>query len=69
MNALKIHLHRMQDDAAAVEALSRAIRAMSVRDEAFAHKLMGDMAEMAISLSAGLNNGLDIVNLPKGTLA
>lgn len=65
MSALETHLGKMQDDAAALEAAARAMRALSDRDEKDARALMMDLADMAFSLSRGLNEGLDTVNLPK----
>jgi|GEM_PF-6240248 len=69
MNALETHLEKMQDEAATLEAIARAIRALSARDEEDARALLIELAEKAFSLSSGLNDGLDIVNLPKGALS
>lgn len=69
MSALETYLEKMQDDAHTLQEVSRAIRALSTRREEDARALLVDLAEKAISLSRGLNDGLDIVNLPKGTIA
>ncbi|WP_374327304.1 hypothetical protein [Paracoccus pantotrophus] len=69
MSALETYLDKMQNDAAALEAIARAMRALSTRDEEDARALMTELAEKAFNLSRGLNNGLDIVNLPKGAIA
>ena len=69
MSALEKDLEKMQDDAATLEAINRAIRALSTRREDDARVLLADLAEKAVSLSRGLNDGLDIVNLPKGAVA
>lgn len=65
MNALEKYLEKMQDDAATLEAISRAIRALSTRREDDARALLTNLAEKAVSMSRGLNDGLDIVHLPK----
>lgn len=69
MSALETHLGKMQDDAATLEAIARAMLALSTRKEEDARVLIVDLAEKAFSLSRGLNNGLDTVNLPKGAVA
>lgn len=69
MSTLETYLEKMQDDATTLEAMSRAIRALSTRREHDARALLADLAEKAVSLSRGLNDGLDIVHLPKGDVA
>ncbi|WP_134679565.1 hypothetical protein [Paracoccus ravus] len=69
MSALETYLEKMQGDAAALEAIARAMRALSTREEEDARALLVDLAEKAFSLSSGLNESLDIVNLPKGAVA
>ena len=69
MSALETHLEKLQEDAATLEAIARAMCALSTRNEADTRALMADLAEKASSLSRGLNINLDIVNLPKGVIA
>lgn len=69
MSTLERYLEKMQDDAATIQDICGAIRALSIRDEEDSRALIVDLAEKAFSLSRGVNNGLDIVNLPKGAVA
>lgn len=66
MSALETHLGKMQNDAATLEAIARAMRALSDRDDKDARALLINLADMAFSLSRILNNGLDAATLPEG---
>lgn len=68
MNALETHQEKMQEDAAALQAIAHTVRTLATRDEEDVRDLLTDLAEKALGLSRDLNIGLDIVNLPKGGL-